>query len=99
MFRAGLKSPVYLFSEENDSDSRTILSKVLVVVQSPSRVQLFVTPWTATCQHARPPVPHHLPELAQVHVHYISDAIQPSHPLLPPSPPALNFSQPQGLFQ
>ena len=30
-------------------------------------------------QHARPPVPHHLPEFAQVHVHCISDAIQPSH--------------------
>ena len=32
-------------------------------------------------QHARPPVPHHLPESAQVHAHCISDAIQPSHPL------------------
>ena len=41
---------------------------------------------------------HHLPELAQTHVHWVSDAIQPSRPLLSPSPPALNLSQHQGLF-
>ena len=40
------------------------------------------------------PVHHQLPEFAQTHVHRISDAIQPSHPLLSPSPPALNLSQP-----
>ena len=45
------------------------------------------------------PVPHHLPKFARVHVHWISDAIQPSHPLLPSSPPALNLSHHQGLFQ
>ena len=39
------------------------------------------------------PVHHQLPELAQIHVHRVSDAIQPSHPLLPPSPPALSLSQ------
>ena len=44
------------------------------------------------------PVPHHLWEFAQVHVHCIGDAIQPPHPLLPPYPLALNFSQHQGLF-
>ena len=38
------------------------------------------------------PVLHHLPEFAQTHVHWVSDAIQPSHPLSPPSPPALNLS-------
>ena len=38
-------------------------------------------------------VPHHLPRFAQVHVHCISDAVQPSHPLSPPSPPALNLFQ------
>ena len=38
------------------------------------------------------PVLHHLLELAQTHVHWISDAIQPSHPLLSPSPPAFNLS-------
>ena len=45
------------------------------------------------------PVPHHLPEFAQVCVHSISDAIRPSHPLVPSSPSALNLSQHWGLFQ
>ena len=44
------------------------------------------------------PVLHHLPEFAQTHVHWVGDAIQPSHSL-PPSPPALNFCQHQDLFQ
>ena len=43
------------------------------------------------------PVLHHLPEFAQIHVHWVSDAIQPS--LSPSSPLALNLSQHQGLFQ
>ena len=45
------------------------------------------------------PVPHHLLEFAQVHVHCISDAIQPSHPLMASSLSALDLSQHQGLFQ
>ena len=45
------------------------------------------------------PVHHQLPEFTQTHVHRVSDAIQPSHPLLPPSPPAPNPSQHQSLFQ
>ena len=45
------------------------------------------------------PVHHQLPEFTQAHVHLVSDAIQPSHPLLSPSPPALNLSQHQGLFK
>ena len=45
------------------------------------------------------PVLHCLPEFAQTHVHWVSDAIQPSHPLLPLSPMALNLSQHQDLFQ
>ena len=42
---------------------------------------------------------YHLPELAQTHMHWVSDAIQPSHPLLSPSPRVLNLSQHQGPFQ
>ena len=42
------------------------------------------------------PVHHQLPELAQTHVHRVGDAIQPSHPLSSPCPPALNLSQHQG---
>ena len=49
-------------------------------------------------QHARPPCHHQLPELAQIHVHWVSDVIQPSHPLSSPSP-AFNLSQHQGLFK
>ena len=45
------------------------------------------------------PVHHHLPELAQTHVHWVSDAIQPSHPLSSPSLLAFNLSQHRGLFQ
>ena len=45
------------------------------------------------------PVHHQLPEFTQTHLHWVGDAIQPSHPLSSPSPPALNLSQHQGLFQ
>ena len=45
------------------------------------------------------PVHHHLPEITQIHVHRVRDAIQPSHPLSSPSSPASNPSQHQGLFQ
>ena len=45
------------------------------------------------------PVYHQLLELTQIHVHQVGDAIQPSHPLSSPSPPAFNLSQHQGLFQ
>ena len=45
------------------------------------------------------PVRHQLPESTQTHVHWVGDAIQPSHPLLSPSPPALNISQHQDLFK
>ena len=44
------------------------------------------------------PVLHQLLDLAQTHVHWVSDAIQPTHPLLSPSPPAFNLSHHQGLF-
>ena len=51
--------------------------------------------------HSTPglPVHHQLPESTQTHVHRVSDAIQPSHPLSSPSPPALNLSQHQGTWQ
>ena len=51
--------------------------------------------------HSMPglPVHHQLPEFTQTHVHWVGDAIQPSHPLSSPSPPAFSLSQHQGLFQ
>ena len=45
------------------------------------------------------PVRHQIPEFTQTHVHWVSDAIQPSHPLSSPSPPTFNLSQHQGLFK
>ena len=45
------------------------------------------------------PAHHQLPESTQTHVHCVGDAIQPSHPLLSPSPPTINLSQHQGLFK
>ena len=65
----------------------------VVAIQSLSHVQLFVT---HGLHHTRL---HYLPEFAQTHVHWVTDAIQPSHPLSSPSPPAFNLSQHQGLFQ
>ena len=51
--------------------------------------------------HSTPglPVHHQLPETTQTHIHWVGDGIQPPYPLSSPSPPALNLSQHQGLFQ
>ena len=51
--------------------------------------------------HSTPgsPVHHQLPESTQTHLHGVGDAIQPSHPLSSPSPPAFNLSQHQSLFK
>ena len=54
--------------------------------------------WPHESQHARPPIHHQLLEFTQTHAHRVGDAIQPSHPLSSPSPPAPKPSQYQGLF-
>ena len=67
------------------------------VVQLLSCVQFFVTPWTASGQVS---VSFTISQsFPQIHVHWAGDAIQPSHPLLPSSPPTLNLFQHQSLFQ
>ena len=66
-------------------------------VQSLGHAWLFVTP--RGCSTLGFPVLHYLLEFVQTHAHWVDDAIQPSHSLSPPSPPALNLSQHQGLFQ
>ena len=66
-------------------------------VQLLSRVQLFATPWTAAHQASLSIM--NCWKFTQTHVHWVSDAIQPSHPLSSPSPPTFNLSQHQGLFQ
>ena len=69
-------------------------------VQSSSVVQSCLT-LCDPMNHRTPglPVHHQLLEFTQTHVHRVGDAIQPSHPLSSPSPPALNLSQHQGLFR
>ena len=75
------------------SDATLSWFGVAAVVQLPSHVWLFGTPWTTPGL----PILHHLPEFAQVHVHWVSDAIQPSHPLLQSSS-AFSLSQNQQYF-
>ena len=55
--------------------------------------------WPRDLQHARLPYPSPSPRACQIHVYPVSDAIQPSHPLSSPAPPAFNLSQHQGHFQ
>ena len=69
--------------------------QIVVVVQSLS----FIFLWTRGLQYARLPCPSPSPRVAQTHVHWVSDAIQLSEPMLPLSPLALNLSQNQGHFQ
>ena len=65
-------------------------------VQLLSCVQLFATPWIAACQAS---LSITNPRSLLTHVHWVSDAIQPSHPLSSPSPPAFNLSQHQGFYK
>ena len=83
-----------------------MLSTLIMAFLPRSSVQFSsVTQWCLTLcspmNHRTPglPVHHQFPESTQTHVHWISDAIQPSHPLSSPSPPASNPYQHQGLFQ
>ena len=79
------------FTMENAKD--TILTQWSpVVVQSRNRVQLCDL---MDCSMPGFPILHYLLEFVQIHVHWISDTIQPSHPLLPLSPRALDLSQHQ----
>ena len=82
---------------EGNSISSFLLRLRFSSIQSLSRVPTLCDPMN----HSMPglPVHHHLPEFTQTHVDRISGAIQPSHPLSSPSPPAPNPSQHQGLFQ
>ena len=73
---------------------------IVVSVQFSSVAQSCLTPCNPMNHNTRGlPLHHQLAEFTQTHVHWVSDAIQPSHPLFSPSPPALNLSQHQGLFK
>ena len=71
-----------------------------ILNQFSSVTQSCPTLWDPTdCSTPGLPIHHQLPEFTQTHIHWVSDAIQPSHPLLSPSPPAFNLFQHQGLFE
>ena len=72
---------------------------MILLYQLSSFAQLFLTLFDPMDCSTGFPIHHHLPELAQTHVHQVIDAIEPSHPLSSPSPPAFNLFQHQGLFQ
>ena len=78
----------------------TTVSQILLLLQFSSVTQSCPT-LCDPMNRSTPglPVHHQLPEFTQTHVHWVGDAIQPSHPLSSPSPPALNLSQHQSLFK
>ena len=90
-----------LLKPETRQRGEMMLSPMLIVsVQFSSVAQLCPTPCDPmNCSTPGLPVHHQLPEFTQTHVHWVGDGIQTSHPVLSPSPPALNLSQHQGLFQ
>ena len=73
---------------------------LIIIIQFSSVTQSCLT-LCDPMNHSTPgfPVHHQLPEFTQTHVHWVGDAIQPSHLLLSPSSPSLNLSQHQGLFR
>ena len=76
------------YSRQTQVDLPVLMFSIwIVALQLLSRVWLFATSGTAGF-----PVHHQLPELTQTHVHWVSDATQPSRPLSSPSPPAFNLS-------
>ena len=78
----------------------TSVSPSYFIHQCSSDIQSCPTLWDpVNCSMPGLPVHHQLSEFTQTHVHWVSDAIQPSHPLSSPSPPAFNLSQHQCLFQ
>ena len=96
-------------SQEEESDWLSWVKYQQLIQSNFSQVDIrcccSVTQWCPTpcdpMDWSKPgfPVLYHLPDLAQTHVHWVGDTIHPCHPLLPPSLPALNLSQHQGLFQ
>ena len=77
-----------------------IMSKKCISIQFSSVTQSCLSLCDPmNCSTPGLPVHHQLPEFTQTHVRWVSDAIQPSHPLSSPSPPAFNLSQHQVTFQ
>ena len=79
---------------------KCLAGSLIHIVQFSSVVQLCpILCNPMDCSTPGLPVYRQLPEFTQTHVHWVSDAIQPSHPLSSPSPPAFSFPQHQGLFK
>ena len=87
----GWSKPTFWFSYWNGPPLKCFSS-----VQLLSCIQLFETPWTAERQASLSIINS---KFTQTHVHWVSDAIQPSHPLSSPSVPAFNLSEHQGMFK
>ena len=96
----GHGNPFHYSCLENPQEERSLEATVHRVAKFSSFTQSCPTLCDPmNCSTPGLPVHHQLPESTQTHVHRVSDAIQPSHPLSSPSPPALNLSQHQGLFK
>ena len=83
------------FEIELEGDKRCVYLAFMVVVRLLRSVWLFATPWTAARLAS---LSFTVLEFDQTHVYRVGDAIQPTHPLSPPSPLVLNLSQHQGLM-
>ena len=100
MLKTSGKQRFPLFHQVDHKQHKHSLEQCLSSVQFSSVAQLCLTLCDPmNCSTPGLPVHHQLPDFTQTHVHQVGDAIQPSHPLSSPSPPALNPSQHQRLFQ
>ena len=102
-----LKSLLMKVKESEKAGLKLSIQKTKIMISSPissvqfsSVAQSYPTLFDLMdCSTRGLPAHHQLSEFTQTHVHWVSDAIQPSDPLSSPSPPALNLSQHQGLFK
>ena len=95
-----ISSPSGVFFKSSFKKGRFMWNSVFNYLKFSSVTQSCPTLCIPTdCSRPGFPVLHHLPELAQTHVHWVGDVIQPFHPLSSPSPPTFNLSHHQDLFQ
>ena len=111
MYMLSSAQPFYVFWLVHLIHLQLRASEMVLVVKNPSANTIEVVQLNSVTQLCltlcKPmdwntsglPVHHQLPEFTQTHVHWVDDAIQPSHPLSSPSPAAFNLSQHQGLFK
>ena len=99
-WRAAVHGVAKSWTQLSDSTELIFIVKIIVCVQFSSVAQLCPTLCDPmNCSTPGRPVHHQLPKFTQTDVHRVSDAIQPSHPLSSPSPPAPNPSQHRSLFR